>query len=85
MTTHKCYSCSVLECGDDADYRANSGYTPLHLAVSLEHVDCVRVLLANSADIYAADDDGKTPIHTAELSSNHDVVKVLKSAGECIS
>ena len=69
----------------DVNSRANSGYTPLHLAASLGHVNCVRVLLDNGADIANTDEYGKTPIQTAELSSKHEVVKVLRSAGKCAS
>ena len=70
--------------GSDPNCRANSGYTPLHLAASSGHVDCVRVLLANNADIANTDEYGKTPIQTAELSSKHSVMKVLRSAGKCL-
>ena len=72
----------LLEHKGDPNCRANSGYTPLHLAASSGHVDCARVLLANDADISKTDEYDKTPIQTAELSSKHGVMKVLKSAGE---
>jgi len=62
--------------------KVGPGYTPLHLAACNGHVDCVRILLNNNADISAIDEFGKTPIQTAELSSKYTVVKVLKSAGE---
>lgn len=74
----------LLRHDGDVNSRANSGYTPLHLAASSGHVDCVRVLLENAADIANTDEYGKTPIQTAELSSKHGVVKVLRSAGECV-
>ena len=46
-------------------------------------MNCVQVLLDNGANIANMDKYGKTPIQTAELSSKHGVVKVLRSAGEC--
>jgi len=75
----------LLKHGGDPNCRANSGFTPLHLASSTGCVNCVRVLLENNADLTNEDIYGKTPLHTAELSSKHAVLKILKSAGKCIS
>ena len=47
-------------------------------------MNCVRVLLDNGADIASTDEYGKTPMQTAELSSKHGALKVLRSAGESI-
>ena len=72
----------LLEHGGNPNSHCNSRYTPLHLAASSGHINCIRVLLANNADTTRTDEYGKTPIQTAELSSKHGVMKVLKSAGE---
>ena len=61
--------------------KANSGYTPLHLAASSGHWDCVKTLLDHSADISIADEYGKTPKQTAELSSKTSIVKLLICEG----
>ena len=75
----------LLEHGGNPNCSANSGYTPLHLAVSSGHVNCIRVLLANNADISITNESGKTPIQIAELNSKHDIMKILRSAGESVS
>lgn len=75
----------LLEHGGDPDCCTNSGYTPLHLAAFSGNVDCVRVLLDNNADSANRDEHGNTPLQTAELSSKHNVIKVLRSAGKCIA
>ena len=74
----------LLRHNADVNCRANSGYTPLHLAASSGHVNCVRVLLDNGADITIMNEYGKTATQTAELSSKHGVLKLLRSAGECM-
>lgn len=62
--------------------RANSGYTPLHLAASSGHWDCVKTLLDHTADISIADEYGKTPKQTAELSSKASIVRLLICEGK---
>lgn len=64
---------------------ADSGYTPLHLAASSGHAECVRALLKHNADVNATDEYGKTPRQTAELSSKKNVVRILRSAGKAHS
>ena len=75
----------LLEHGGNPNCSANSGHTPLHLAVSKGHVTCIRVLLAKNADISITNEYGKTPIQIAKLNSKHDIMKILRSAGESVS
>ena len=72
----------LKEKGANVNAKANSGYTPLHLAASAGHIDCVNVLLGCGADIGATDDYGKTPKQTAGLSSKSSIVRLLRSEGE---
>ena len=37
--------------------------TPLYAAVNEGHIEIVKLLLANNADVNAADKDGNTPLH----------------------
>ena len=67
----------------NVDIRAKRGYTPLHVAASMGHEECVKVLLHRGADVSLRDEYGKTPRQTAELSSKHRIVRLLRSEGEC--
>ena len=62
--------------------RANGGCTPLHLAASCGHRDCVNILLEHGADTAMIDEHGKTPKQTAELSSKRSIVRLLQSEGK---
>ena len=66
----------------NVDIRAKKGYTPLHVAASMGHEECVKVLLNHRADVSLTDEYGKTPRQTAELSSKHRIVRLLRSEGE---
>ena len=80
---HEVLDFLLNKAGDNhVNCRANSGYTPLHLAASSGHAECVRVLLKHIADIGVADEYGKTPKQTAELSSKVAIVRILKGAGK---
>ena len=74
----------LLEHDGNPNCRTNGGNTPLHLAATNGHIDCARVLLAKNANITIKDEFGKTPIQIAKSNSKHGIVKLLRSAGECI-
>ena len=63
--------------------RANSCFTPLHLAASSGHEKCVKALLEHGANISCIDEYGRTPKQMAELKSKSKIVKLLRSEGEC--
>lgn len=69
--------------GGDVNCRANSGYTPLHLAASSGRTKCVQRLLRAKADFFVQDGYGKTALQTAELGGKTEVIRILKSAGKC--
>ena len=63
---------------------AFSGYTPLHMAASRGHSECVRLLLERGADVSCLEDYGKTPKQIAQMSSKSSTVKILHSEGELV-
>ena len=55
---------------DIMDYKKESGFTPLHIAVKEGYLDMCQMLLEHEADVCAHDDKGNTPLHLA-LSNDH--------------
>jgi ankyrin repeat protein len=55
--------------------------TPLHVAVISGNVEFIKFLIAERADVNAADDNGSTPLHMAVCSGNVAVAKILVSMG----
>jgi len=66
----------LLAHGADVNAKADTGYTPLHVAAGLGQKDMVRFLLDNGADINAMDIRG-TPLQAAVLQGHEDVVALL--------
>ena len=61
----------------------DGGYTPLHLAASAGHEDCVEELLQyHKTDIHVTDAFGRTPLETAEQNFKTDVAKLLRTHGK---
>ncbi len=67
----------LLKRGADVNARAYGGTTALHTA-AIGCADCVRLLLAASASVKTADDQGKTPLHYA---GRGDTAMLLLDAG----
>ena len=60
----------------------DGGYTPLHLAASAGHVECVEELLKHDQiDFYVTDVLGRTPLETTGKSFRSNVAKVLRNYG----
>jgi len=74
----------LLQYGGDVNCCANmySRCTPLHVAASCGHEDCVQVLMdRNNVDITIVDKFDRTPMQLAEYGNQQAVVNILKSAG----
>ncbi len=55
----------------------HNGSTPLHKACYKGHLDCIKYLLENAANVYEKDDQGSTPLHNAVQSLSVDAVKLI--------
>ena len=63
----------------------DGGYTPLHLAASAGHADCVEELLEHSKmNIHVTDAFGRTPLETAEQNFKNDVAELLQNHSKCL-
>ena len=64
----------------------DGGYTPLHLAASAGHKECVEELLnCHKTDMHVTDAFGRTPLETAEQNFKNDVAMLLRSHGKFIA
>ena len=71
----------LLLYGANANAKANGFYTPLHIAASMDNVDCVVELLNHNADITSKDEFGKTAYETAIMHKCKKSARILKSEG----
>src|SRR6476646_5131867 len=65
------------------EHSGQGGWTPLHLAVAAGKADIVRVLVKAGADLGAATEDGRTPLHVA-LECAPKIVPVLRKLGAAL-
>lgn len=67
-----------LDIDDQDEYH---GYTALHYAVILDHVECAMLLIRYGAKVNLQDSDRKTPLDHATLSENKDMIQLLENHG----
>ena len=60
---------------------SRAGRTPLHYAANGGHIDAVKALLANGADVEAERSGGFTPIHDAIVKKHRAVAELLTAHG----
>jgi len=64
--------------------KEGQGLTALHLAVRHNHLDCMKLLIENGADINATDNFGFRPIHDAARYGYADCLRELVNNGAVI-
>ncbi|XP_026455197.1 potassium channel AKT2/3-like [Papaver somniferum] len=61
----------------DPEIEDSEGKTPLHVAASKGHEDCVLVLLKHSCNVHAQDKYGNTPAWDAISNKHHSIFRLL--------
>ncbi|XP_025092484.1 oxysterol-binding protein-related protein 1-like isoform X2 [Pomacea canaliculata] len=61
--------------------KSNRGWTPLHLAAYFGHINTVKVLLEQGAEVNLVNVSGDTPLHRASYTGREDVVRTLLEYG----
>jgi len=69
----------------DINTRGLDDFTPLHIAVSEVHIDCVEVLLMKGADVNAISTSKRTPLHIACYRGNKKIIELLVQKGANIN
>jgi parvulin-like peptidyl-prolyl isomerase len=76
---------SLLEDGADVNTKFSSldgnKQTPLHIAAINGRKKIARLLIQHGANIFAVDAAGKTPIQTAELNKDQEMIDILMQIG----
>ncbi|KAG8368796.1 hypothetical protein BUALT_Bualt15G0084000 [Buddleja alternifolia] len=67
----------LLRAGLDPDVGDSRGKTPLHIAASTGHEDCVVVLLKHACSLHLKDLDGNTALWDAISAKHHSIFKIL--------
>ena len=71
----------LLNRGAYINAQTNGGGTPLHWASQNDHIDAVKFLVNNKADVNAKDHYGKRTLHYAEHCHYTAIVSYLRSQG----
>src|SRR6516225_8204853 len=72
---------TLVQQGADVNAHGVDGTSPLHHAVSSDHLDVADFLLKAHADVSAADRYGVTPLTLATLNGNASMIRRLLDAG----
>jgi ankyrin repeat protein len=63
---------------------SDAGFTPLHWAVRRNHLEMVKLLLANKANIDAPDQYGRTSLYFATYADNKGITELLLHSNACV-
>ncbi|MED6207356.1 RAC-beta serine/threonine-protein kinase [Stylosanthes scabra] len=67
----------LLRAGLDPDIGDSKGKTPLHIAASNGHEDCVKVLLKHACNLHLRDVNGNTALWDAISSKHYSIFRIL--------
>lgn len=67
----------LLRAGLDPDIGDSKGKTPLHIAASHGHEECVKVLLKHACNIHIKDMNGNTALWDAIASKHYSIFRIL--------
>lgn len=67
----------LLKARLDPDISDSKGRTPLHIAASKGHEECVLVLLKHACNIHLRDMEGKTALWDAIATNHHSIFRIL--------
>ncbi|TKY71362.1 Potassium channel AKT2/3 [Spatholobus suberectus] len=67
----------LLRAGLDTDIGDSKGKTPLHIAASNGHEECVKVLLKHTCNIHIKDMNGNTALWDAIVSKHYSIFRIL--------
>ena len=69
----------LLEAGANINQSGEDGYTPLHWAALLGHLEVVKYLTATGASRFLRNDDGETPLEVAQICGEPLVADLLQA------
>ena len=58
-----------------------AGWRPLHLAAANNILDALKALIAQGADVNAANNDGQTPLSLAQEKNHREAAALLRRHG----
>lgn len=71
----------AIDKGYDVNQPSEGGYTALHAAAENNHVEVIRLLVSNGADINAKVVTGMTPLDMAREAECHEAANLLMELG----
>jgi ankyrin repeat protein len=71
----------LIGAGADVNGGDAQGWRPLHLAAANANLDSIKALVAQGAEVSAANNEGKTPLAVATEKSHREAAALLRRFG----